>query len=102
MSKIVFIKDNSPEIRKKLKDSGFLICGCAEFEDSVWLDYHPDSKFPYDIHGDGYSDDGDYDEKFSPLERIKQRLAIKDYYSKDREFYETVEEFLEKYGNKKH
>ena len=42
MSKIVFIKDNSPEIRKKLKEAEYSVCICANFEDSIWLDYHPD------------------------------------------------------------
>lgn len=102
MSKIVFITDNSKEIRNKLKEAGFTICDCAEFEDSIWLTYHPDYKMPFDIHGTGYTDKGDWEEKYSPLERIKMRLKESGYYSEEREFYNTVEEFLNKYGNKKH
>ena len=101
MSKIVFIKANSPEIRKKLKEAGFSLCVCASFEDSIWLDYHPEEKFPFDIHGEGYTDEGDWDEKYPPLKRIQMRLGEEKYYSEDREFYDTVEEFLEHYSPKK-
>lgn len=97
MSKVVFIKQNSPEIREKLKQAGFTVCAYANFADSVWLDYHPDDKFFRDIHGEGYADEGDWDEKYPPLERIKMRLKEDDYYSDEREFFETVEEFLEVY-----
>lgn len=100
MSKVVFITDNSKEIRNKLKELGFSICICAEFKDSVWLTYHPDCKMPFDIHGTGYTDKGDWEEKYSPLERIEMRLKESEYYSKEREFYNTVEEFLNKYGSK--
>lgn len=102
MGKIVFITDNSKEIRNKLKESGFTICVCAEFKDSIWLTYHPNCKVTFDIHGTGYTDKGDWEEKYSPLERIKIRLKESGYYSEEREFYNTVEEFLNKYGNKKH
>lgn len=101
MSKIVFIKDNSPEIRKKLKEAGYSVCICASFEDSIWLDCHPEDKYPFDIHGTGYTDPGDWDEKYTPLERIKMRLEAEDWYSDEREFYDTVEEFLEKYPKPK-
>ena len=67
MSKIVFITNNSPEIRHKLKEAGFSICVCATFSDSIWLDYHPDEKFPFDIHGSGYADTDDPDFNLSPL-----------------------------------
>ena len=95
---IVFIKENSPETRNKLKDAGFSICKCAEFKDSVWLHYNPNVL--YNIHGEGYCDPGDWDEKYSPLERIQLRLKEEDYYSEEREFYDTVDEFLLKYGTK--
>lgn len=97
MSKIVFITNNSVGIRKKLRKAGFSVCVCALFDDSVWLVYYPDEKMPYDIHGTGYTDKGDWDEKYSPLERIQERLKLDWYYSKDREFFDNVEKFLEKY-----
>lgn len=102
MSKIVFITNNSEEIRNKLKESGFSICACAYFPDSIWLKYHPDNHYAFNIHGEGYCNDGDWDENYSPLERIQMRLKESDYYSEEREFYNTIEEFLNKYGNKKH
>lgn len=95
MSKVVFIKENSPEVRKKLKDSGYSVCYCASFKDSIWLSFHP--KFPFLIHGEGYCDRGDLDETYSPLERIQRNLSKKGQYSNEREFYNTVEEFLEHY-----
>jgi hypothetical protein len=101
MSKIVFITNNSEKIRNKLKESGFSICDCAYFPDSVWLDYHPDENcFTFDIHGEGYCDEGDWEEKYSPLKRIQMRLKESDYYSEEREFYSTVEEFLKVYSKK--
>ena len=45
MSKVVFIKENSPEIRSKLEKAGFSICICATFEDSIWLNYSPNYNF---------------------------------------------------------
>ncbi|MBR1748785.1 MAG: hypothetical protein IJ743_03210 [Bacilli bacterium] len=101
MSKIVFIKANSPEIRNKLKEAGFSICICASFEDSVWLNYHPGEKFPFDIHGEGYAEEDEPDAKYPPLERIQIRLKERGYYSGDREFYDTVEEFLKHYSPRK-
>ena len=97
MSKIVFIKDNSLEIRNKLKETGFSICACAELKDSIWLVYSPNVEMQFDIHGEGYADEGDFDEKYSPSERINIRLKTNGYYPEEREFYETIEEFLEKY-----
>lgn len=98
MSKIVFIKENSPEARRKLEQAGFTICICAKFKDSIWLTYHPEGVFYRDIHGEGYADKGDWDEKYSPLERIQMRLKEDDYYSNEREFFETVEQFLKIYN----
>ena len=97
MSKTVFIQQNSPEIRQKLEDAGFSICVCALFDDSIWLVYHPDDPFPYDIHGEGYTNVEDCALDLKPLDRIQRRLAEEGYYSKEREFFDTVEAFLEKY-----
>jgi len=103
MSKTVFIKQNSPEIRKKLEDAGYYVCACAKFKDSVWLVYHPDEHFYRDIHGVGGTDktDGEEINKLSPEERIKVWLTWDDYFSKEREFFETVDDFLKAYPNPK-
>lgn len=97
MSKIVFIKNNTEEIRNKLKEAGFTLCVCTKFKDAIWLCYHPNKHMTYDIHGEGYADEGDLDEKYSPLLRIQMRLETPGYYSEEREFFDTVEEFLKRY-----
>lgn len=95
---VVFIKQNSPEIRKKLKKAGFSVCHCTSFTDSIWLDYHPDSKDLYrDIHGVGYTDESEGMLDKTPEERIEAWLSIDNYFDSEREFYDTVEEFLIKY-----
>jgi len=100
MSKIVFIKQNSPEIRAKLREVGFRVCPCAEFEDSVWLDHHPYlDKLKNDIHGVGCTD-GSLSE-LPPLERIQRWLTWDGWFSEEKEFFDTVEEFLEHYKAKK-
>jgi len=97
MSKIVFIKNNSKEIRDKLKQSGFSVCICASFEDSIWLDYHPEEKMSYDIHGVGFCDKGDPEENMSPIERIEEWLKLDWYFCKEREFYDDIDDFLKHY-----
>lgn len=98
---IVFIKQNSPEIREKLRNAGYSICVCASFVDSIWLDYHPDSSgcsdFYKEIHGVGYTDVGEVLWELTPEERIKTQLSQDGYFDKEREFFDTVEEFLAKY-----
>lgn len=101
MSKIVFIKENSPEIREKLKDAGFSVCICASFEDSIWLDYSPEGNFQFDIHGIGYDSEDEWGLKhLLPKERIEEWLKMEGVITKDREFFNTVDEFLEIYGRK--
>ena len=96
MSKVVFIRQNSPEVREKLREAGFNLCICTEFSDSVWLDYHPDGeKLQYDIHGLGYTDDSL--KELQPLERIKRWLTWDGWFCEEREFFDTVEEFLKHY-----
>lgn len=66
MSKAIFIKQNSLEAKQKLLEAGFSICSCAWFPDAIWLIYHPDAKFPYDIHGVGYTDETEGMTNLSP------------------------------------
>lgn len=100
MSKIVFIKENSPEVRKKLEDAGYSICACAEFEDSIWLDLHPDGNFPIGVHGVGYTDTTDCKviQAMTPIKRIQYWLKDKGYFTENREFFDTVDDFLEHYN----
>ena len=95
---VTFIKQNSPEVRKKLEQAGFSICTCASFDDSVWLDYHPGSEYISDIHGIGYTDEVEGLLDLTPEERVEKLLSRPDYFDKDREFFDTVEEFLDKYN----
>ena len=97
----VFIKQNSPEIRKKLQDAGYSICNCALFVSSIWLDYHPDSNFCKEIHGVGYTDETEGLRDLTPEERIETWLSRDGYFDKEREFFDTVEEFLVKYPKSK-
>lgn len=100
---VVFIKQNSPEIRKKLQDAGYSICNCASFVGSIWLDYHPGCSgldFYKEIHGVGYTDEVEGLCDLAPEERIKVWLSQDGYFDKEREFFDTVEEFLVKYPKK--
>lgn len=94
---VVFIKQNSPEIREKLQDAGYSICDCALFVSSIWLDYHPDSNFCKEIHGVGYTDETEGLRDLTSEERIETWLSRDGYFDKEREFFDTVEEFLAKY-----
>lgn len=103
---VVFIKQNSPETREKLKNAGYSICVCASFFNSIWLDYHPDSSdcsdFFDEIHGIGYTDECEGLWDLTPEERIKAWLSQDGYFDKEREFFDTVDEFLAKYPKKKY
>lgn len=48
-----FIRKNTSELRTKLKELGYHICRCTEFEDSVWLRTSFITNKPV-IHGIGY------------------------------------------------
>ena len=48
-----FIRKNTSELRTKLKELGYHICRCTEFEDSVWLNILPINGT---VHGVGFCD----------------------------------------------
>lgn len=48
-----FIRKDTPELRQRLKDLGYSICPCSEFEDSVWLRTSFITDKPT-VHGVGY------------------------------------------------
>lgn len=54
MGKCVVLKQNSPEIRKKIEDAGISLCVCASFDENSWLDYHVGLGAYFDVHGLGY------------------------------------------------
>lgn len=46
----LILRENSEEIRQKIKDAGIDVCLCASFKNAVWLTYgYTDS-----VHGVGY------------------------------------------------
>jgi hypothetical protein len=51
-----FIRKNTPELRTKLKELGYHICSCAEFEDSIWLRTSFITNEPT-VHGIGFIDE---------------------------------------------
>lgn len=58
----IFLRTNNEEIREKIKNAGFSVCACAEFDHASWLVSHPNTSMCFDIHGEGY---WDYDDIIS-------------------------------------
>ena len=52
VNKTFILKQNSEEIRQKIKDAGIRVCICASFKDSCWLDYS--TVVANGVHGIGY------------------------------------------------
>lgn len=58
----VFLRANSKEIRKKIREANISVCACAEFEDANWLNCYPRTEMCFDVHGEGYWDETDLQE----------------------------------------
>jgi hypothetical protein len=86
MSKAIILKQNSPEIRQRIKDAGISVCPCAGFDGSKWLDYHVGLDVYFDVHGLGYSD-----ETMSGEEHLAMFLHETKYIIECR----SVEEFIQ-------
>ena len=86
MSKAIILKQNSPEIRQRIKDAGISVCLCAGFNGSIWLVYHVGLNAYFDVHGVGYSD-----ETMSGKEHIDIFLKETKYIIECR----SVEEFIQ-------
>lgn len=56
-SKDFILKENTEEIREKIKAAGIHVCGCAWFKDACWLHYS--TAVANGVHGVGYFDDID-------------------------------------------
>ena len=52
---ILILKENTEEIRDKIKQARIDICKCAEFKNSAWLEFMDING----VHGLGYSDETD-------------------------------------------
>lgn len=87
---ILVLKDNSPEIIDKIKTSGIMVCKCAEFKDSVWLDYSGVNG----VHGVGY-----YDEEVG-TKSIQNELDRFVAENKDIVYCKDVDEFIYRINNK--
>lgn len=85
-NKTFILKENSEEIRQKIKDAGISLCVCAEFVDSDWLDYST-SLYEKSVHGNGYPFEGMTKEASRALflQEVKNPIYCKD-----------VDEFIEK------
>lgn len=87
---ILVLKDNSPEIRDKIRTSGIEVCRCAYFKDSVWLEYSGVNG----VHGVGY-----YDEEVG-TKSVQEELDRFVAENKDIMYCENVDEFIEKIKHK--
>ena len=54
MGKCIVLKQNSPEIRKRIEYAGISLCPCASFDDNSWLDHYIGLGAYFDVHGLGY------------------------------------------------
>ena len=88
-NKCFILKDNSEEIRKKILDAGIVVCLCAEFTDSDWLEYH--TSVANGVHGNGYPYEGMTKEETRALflHEVKNPIWCKDV----EEFIRLIKEF---------
>lgn len=80
------LKNNSPEIIDKIKTSGIMVCKCAEFKNSVWLDYSGING----VHGVGY-----YDEEVG-TKSVQDELDRFVAENKDIVYCKNVKQFINK------
>ena len=52
----LILKENSEEIRQKIKDAGIDVCWCASHIDADWLDFCVNIQ--NGVHGNGYAYEG--------------------------------------------
>lgn len=93
MSKVILLKQNSPDIRKKIREAGIHVCVCAEFVDSEWLDFYPSVG---SVHGKGYPFEGMTKEEtrsFTEYEWKQHNIEVVDCNDVD-EFIQKIKECL--------
>lgn len=54
-----FIRENTPELRKKLEELEYKICPCAKFDDACWLATFPTTTNDT-VHGVGYTSEEEF------------------------------------------
>ena len=88
-NKCFILKNNSEEIRKKIKDAGIDVCYCASFVDSDWLEYH--TSIANGVHGNGSPLEGMTKEETRALflHEVKNPIWCKDV----DEFIKLIKEF---------
>ena len=68
-TKTIYLSRNNEENREKLKNMGFSLCICTEFEGNPWLYFNGMTK---DIHGAGVGHNAETN--VSPLNLIKEEI----------------------------
>lgn len=69
--KTFVLKENSEEIRQRIKDVGIDVCPCATFQGSCWLDYS--TRVANGVHGVGYY--GEENETHSQQEELARFVS---------------------------
>lgn len=68
-TKTIYLSNNNEEIREKLRNLGFSLCICTEFENNPWLYFNGMST---DIHGAGVGHNAEFNPL--PLKRLKEEI----------------------------
>lgn len=117
-----FIRKDTPELRQKLKDLGYSICPCCDFEGSVWLSIlqinstvhgvgfcdktglsgidtqeKALARFLYDSEKDGSIDCGDNEELFIALAALRDDTAKNQWFVADNIWVKCYNDIPDKY-----
>ena len=84
----IILKENSEEIRERIKEAGIKVCVCARFKDACWLDYNP--SITDSVHGVGTY--GEEVETYSQEEECARFLSE----CIEPVFCEGVDDFIER------
>ena len=68
-TKTIYLSNNNEDIRGKLKNLGFSLCICTEFENNPWLYFNGMST---DIHGAGVGHNAEFNPL--PLKILKEEI----------------------------
>lgn len=93
MGKCVVLKQNSPEIRKRIEDAGINLCPCASFDDNSWLDYHVGLGAYFDVHGLGYDSEEMSAEEYIALFLHETKPEDIIWCADVNEFIKTIKEY---------
>jgi hypothetical protein len=68
-TKTIYLSNNNEDIKEKLKNLGFSLCICTEFENNPWLYFNGMSA---DIHGAGVGHNAGFN--LLPLKILKEEI----------------------------